>query len=684
MTDLFCEIFPLKPEQIPALFGYQVTGVEDAEPAQIRRLGPQLAAVLGRMSGDLWIWSGGRIIADAHYADDVLREVLDQLQEESPKPYALLQSITSHSTNVTPLEQADYLIRSRLRDLDEPIRQVLRADHIRNAVVEREPRLQPWVVNGAPALSISIASRLLYSKSIVQYLAGETDLAAISEKLNGLWVSERESGLRGEIVQVTAGGQDPTLLVKTGRRDQEFPASALQLIIRLPHLRRFDVDPRQATAALQMRPATRANHVKAVSGVIKKAGLIDNAYNSRALAEQFFSAEFEMNLRFADNRVRPYDPAALSADFFKCGVYKLRKTFNKNPVRVCVLNTLTFPLADFVEALQRQLKRHFTFSIEVIRERQVRVVSESNLTSAIRVLEKEDPDIILAFFADEAGDDDDEDASEGATAAFIKSLTLGRGIPTHVITETTLNDPDAMPAMIMAILGKTGNAPFVLTEPLEHADFVIGLDVARQVRKTTGETTLIAIARVYAADGEFIRYVVREVELVKERNLYLLVRGLFPQKQFADKRVVVHHDGVFPDEMLSALSVWAQAIKASIYPVEIIRFGAPRIYATGKGVIQPPWGSAFKMNDSEALLISSLPKDDVTPQPLHIRTVGAGGPPLAIEKALRGVLVWTLLAYGAERMPKLPVTVLNAEQLDYWLRKGGSFGSDKGDVPFWL
>jgi hypothetical protein len=160
---------------------------------------------------------------------------------------------------------------------------------------------------------------------------------------------------------------------------------------------------------------------------------------------------------------------------------------------------------------------------------------------------------------------------------------------------------------------------------------------------------------------------------------------LFSQKEFAGKRVVIHHDGKLPDDLRSALSVWAQAIKATVFPVEIMRFGAPRMYGLGNnGVTQPPWGSAFKLNDSEALLISSLPKADITPQPLHIRTIDMGHGCLPIEKALRGALVWTLLAYGALGLTKLPVTVINTDQLAYWLSKGGAFGSTEGEAPFWL
>jgi hypothetical protein len=119
--------------------------------------------------------------------------------------------------------------------------------------------------------------------------------------------------------------------------------------------------------------------------------------------------------------------------------------------------------------------------------------------------------------------------------------------------------------------------------------------------------------------------------------------------------------------------------------VEIHRFGAPRLYGLDRGVCQPSWGSAFKFNEQEALLVSGVPSVDITPQPVRIKTRAfAGNAPFPIEEALRSVLVWSLLAYGAKTPPKLPVTVVNVDQLAYWLRRGNTFTMLEGRVPFWL
>ena len=711
MADLFVEVFPLEPDATPPLFAYQLLLTGEPSPAMVDRLGRRVARHLRRSFPGAWLWLEGDIITDEERGGAELMINLDLLKGSDPDRYAALDGIEPAS--VSTQMQAEFMLRTRLRDLGDTMQDALdrQQARIRNATVEREHRLQAWEVNGEPAASISIASRLIYDQTVQQYAGTEHDLGVLGDKLNGLWASDPAKGRRGEITGIVGrmGDHRARLLdlppqhmaiddlqaaldgelvisVRIGDEDYEYLAQSLWLIVRLPHLPRFEINPVQALQTLQMQPRTRALLVKSVSDIGKEAAVLGNGYNSRTHPQLFFNADFEMNLRYGGGRVRPYNNDKLPYDFAELGEYHLREDFTVQPVRVCVVNTLALKLEDFVEALQRQLKRNFNFAIDVIRERRVRVVSRSNLESAVRVVEKENPDIILAFFPDDLDAGDDDDSNTDATADYIKSLTLGRGLPTHVIYQSTLDDPDAMPGIIMSILGKTGSVPYVLTEPLEHVDFVVGLDIVREYFKTTGETCLTAIARFYQSDGAFIRYTVRDLSQTETALPYVLMRDLFPQKEFANKRVLIHHDGPFAVDLLQALAGWGQAIKAAFCPVEINRLGAPRIYALEGGIVKPPWGSAFKLSDREALLVSFVAKEDITPQPLRVRLPAHPllPPPVAIEGVLRSILVWTLLAYGAERLPKLPVTTMNAEQLAYWLRRGGRFERETGVVPFWL
>ena len=94
MTDLFVEIFPIKPEAIPALFAYCLDVAEGTSQHEINRVGTRLAVVLGQMSDDLWIWSEGRIIADAAYDASVLADAIAQLKQEQPETYGAIENQT--------------------------------------------------------------------------------------------------------------------------------------------------------------------------------------------------------------------------------------------------------------------------------------------------------------------------------------------------------------------------------------------------------------------------------------------------------------------------------------------------------------------------------------------------------------------------------------------------------------
>jgi hypothetical protein len=712
MSDLFVEIFPLHPDSIPHLVRYHLDFIAGVDSRFIDEIGKRLAARLRRLLDGDWLWVNQSIITDNAELNPLeVMVIAHALKNDYPDFFRPLDAIQPQTTtDLTASEIALFVQRTRLKQLNDDLQAEVEQfnDKIHNAKTTREVKLQSWDVNGQPSVSISIASRLTYDRTLQAFIGDETDADRVYERIISLWVTDG-ANLRGEIIDLggLVGDHRERLLIESPDIDSEHVLNAsphswiikvrvdgaerellaerVYPLVRLPQLHHFDVDPQRALQTLQMSPKNRAIQVRAVSEIAKQAGIIDKAFDSRNSPESFTSADFEMNLRFNENRVRRYNMESLADDFSKMGVYKLRPRFEQNPISIGVINTLNLKLDDFLEALRRQLGRSFPFEIEMIRERRVRVVSRVNLESAVRVIEKESPDIILAFFPDDHRSGDDEEGGEDATADYIKSLTLARGLPIHVVYEATMDNPDAMTGIILSILGKTGSTPFVLAEPIETADYVVGLDFVRQTFATMDHVRLTGIARVYRADGEFLYYTVREVEITDDKLPFVLVRDLFPQKKFARARVMIHHLHKFPPELLTALTLWGKTIGTTFQPIEIIPTGAPRLYALdASGVVQPTWGSAFKLNDHEALLVSNVPKDNITPQPLHIRTLSAGDEPIPIDEALRSVLVWTLLTYGAEQLPKLPVTVSNVAQLSIWLQRGNRFSLQDGAVPFWL
>ena len=236
---------------------------------------------------------------------------------------------------------------------------------------------------------------------------------------------------------------------------------------------------------------------------------------------------------------------------------------------------------------------------------------------------------------------------------------------------------------VLGMLGKTGNVPFILDRTPDTVDFIVGIDVARQKKhQLAGNTHATATARVYFGNGKFSRYSMGDAPIEGETVPEKVWQRLFPLTKFRGKRVIVHRDGFFRDQEKEALKRWARQIGAEFYLIEVIKTGAPRMYALlEKKIQQPPQGSVFKLSEHEAFVVSSLPPfKTATPRPLHIRTEA----PFTIEQAIYSVLSLTLLHYGSLRPPRLPVTIQYSDKIASMALRGMKPKDLEGAIPFWL
>ena len=106
--------------------------------------------------------------------------------------------------------------------------------------------------------------------------------------------------------------------------------------------------------------------------------------------------------------MRPYQPGKARADFNESGAYRLPERLKSEPLRVVVINTLADEVGDFLEALKRSLERDYKLSLEVVRERNMRVISQTNLESAVRLLQKETSDLVHGVSAGRKRRDEEE------------------------------------------------------------------------------------------------------------------------------------------------------------------------------------------------------------------------------------------------------------------------------------
>ncbi|MCS6836776.1 MAG: hypothetical protein NZ750_12265 [Anaerolineae bacterium] len=701
MPDLFIEVFPLELAGLPPLNAFLLNS---ARPDPISAgEGSKIARRLERALGGGWTWVEGRLLTDVDCSPVQVDIALDVLRTQEA---ALLEGVLGVQEDrawaSSPQTQALYAERLLLTPLETQLRAAL-SKHVvplGQARVERQVEVQPCVVAGQPALAMSIKSWVIAPQSLDQLMKGLDDPRVVvgwtaCDKSNleaqgrivglgAMMASERERLLsltrRAAMRQLIEAAADDERVVRLELRGQayEYAASALWRVLTpndsTEDLARWQVSPQQISRALRLRPDARAQLVRAASDVLKAHKLIGSAYNSRTHPHLFINLDYMPEFEYGEKRVRPYDLATMASDFQRHKVYARHPRYESAPITLAVINALDDRAADFVEALRRLLEKQFGFSINLLKERRVKVFTEKNVESAVRVLEKEAPDVLLAIFPDSNAADDDLDSQ----ARALKAQCLARGMALHILYESVLDDADATPLVAMSLLAKTGSAPYVLAEGLDYADLVVGLGVVRE--RLTRKDRLSLLNRVYRSDGLFLGYHFESVELAPDDVIPPdVIPRLFPQETFGQRAVILHHDGEIARDVLRALGQWAKQIGFSMGAVEVYRWGAPRLYALEKGVVAPPWGSTFRVSDEEAYVVASSPVSG-TPQPLRVRVVGRS---LPIEQAVYSVLAWSLLHYGAQGVNKLPVTLSAADDMASWLGRGLHLPRS-GDVPFWL
>jgi hypothetical protein len=708
--QLFTEVFPIRTDAIPPLYAFRIRLTDEGLPlnASGRAFGGKLAYRLRASLPGVWVWGGARLLTDVPPDAEALTAAVAAARHDQPKVYHWLAGIDwDDSFTLTPEHLARYVVRGLLPLLDDKIAAALASTTfpIKHAHVERDFRALPHVVEDQAALSLSVVSRVIYDKTLADYIA----TAGKATALLSLTASDHTSSLQGVISKIVgqvrehrsrlialsqresmraliAAAPDDSwvLRIDTGHGEYDYVAEALRLIIRLEDVHRYDVHPAQIEKALHLKPVMRANIVKIAADVVKEAGWIGSAFSVQNAPSLFRSETRELELVYAGGRSKPYQPETTAANVQSIGAFWQPERFQTEPIRVVVINTLAEGAPDFLEALRRAMERDFHIGLEVVRERNMRVITQANLDSAARLVQKETFDLALVFLADEA-DSLEEDSVE---ARYAKEQTIGRGMPCLTIHESTLNKPENTPDLILGMVARAGCVPFTLRDPdgkpPRYGDLVIGMDCFTHLHKD--QRWLTGIARLYQPDGRLLRGIIAQAPYPEDSAIpdSLLAR-LLPPPFVQGKRVIMHYNGLMDRDFLRAVGGWEAEVDATFYPVEIMRQGVPRLYALQAGRIESaPRGTIFRLSATEAFLLASSSPFDATPQPLHLRA----DPALTIETAVRSVLDFSLLHYGALKPPKLPVTTHNADFIADGIQRGlllrdGAHEFETA-LPFWL
>ena len=653
---------------------------------------------------------GKHLLADEPQVEEAINNYLKELWEKREEVFRSLESI-----KITPAYRpstqgiANFVAKALLDDVVPAISKSLlqhqqkRTKYFINLKCDRHG----WVVEGHPAVSISIRSELEYKGDLTTYAAtvqNVNDLIGLhvfdmtkpfegSMEITGIVGKLGEDGRREKLLKYDTSSEmrqsienapDDELVVKTKNR-YDYISSVLKIKIQNADYPRFDIHER-----LQIPTDERVKIIGMIAAIIKKTGFVDSAYaSSREEHEHLFLTKDEIGytdqLKIGNNqKVSPRD---LFNGMKRYGLYK---PSNNKQIRIAILNmTPQVSLESLRKALRENLGTKLGYTLLQGGEVDIGQPSRAKLEVAIDKLGEKKPDIILGiipesdYFPDYSSDDE-----EWTLYDHFKDLTLKQNLQSQVIQRQNVDNQYIIDNVVLGILAKTGNVPYVLADPITYADLIVGLDVSRRKKRNlAGTINAAGMARIYFANGELMRYNIREATLEGEIVPPHILQDIFPQSDFADKKIIVHRDGNLPEQEKEVLMKWGDEIGATFYFVEVIKSGCPRLYATmgQKTVIKASKGSAFKLGQTseiEALLVSSEFPDSfkATPRPIRIRT----HPPFPLRQALHSVLSLTLLHYGSVRPPRLPVTTYYADKISSMASRGLRPKDLDGKVPYWL
>lgn len=709
------DVFPIIKQVLPELFAYSVKAVSN----DVSSIGGKIVYRLKNKFGGNWIWCNGQIITDRRIQDEEIQEFRKQLWTD--ELFKDVQNIFfKKGWAPSPWEQGEFAARGLFMNYHGEIQKVLdqKKQNFGKIRIERNFVLRGWAVNNEPAVSITISSNIFHTQLLHEYAASLKD----TKELIGMMVVVTEKDFKGTIVEITGplremrewllsrsndektrklirSAPDDELTVKIETRTSEYIyiASMLRPIVRMGDLHNFIDDPNKVIKAIRLNPTTRYNLVREIAEIGKKYNIIADSYKSNVIPQVFLMPEdinYTPKLLVGGNHIHCINDGTIYQSLKRYGVYNRSNAYpdKQSPIKIGIINASSLKsqpaMKNFLNELKVALDQiNFSIqSVEVNGERQQRVnkLTRLEFEKAINNLAPHTPDIILALFPGSAHHEEWEDDEENSMYHTFKTLTMRESIPSQVVFEDTFNNTFALDNIVLGILAKTRNIPFVLAEPLPYADIVVGIDIARRCKqRLQGSINATATARIYSNNGKFLQYVIHDAQIEGETIPGSILRTLFPKKDFNGKRVVIHRDGPFRGEEQSALKEWAKQIEAEFNLVEVIKSGAPRLYqsTTPNEVDRPVKGTIFKISITEAFLVSSPPPfRNCTPRPLQIRTEAT----FPIENAIHSVLSLTLLHYGSVKEPRLPVSTHYSDKIAELSLLGIKPKNLEGDLPFWL
>ncbi|MBD2001646.1 MULTISPECIES: Piwi domain-containing protein [Cyanophyceae] len=587
--------------------------------------------------------------------------------------------------------------------------------------IELEGELQP-------ALGLTICSRIVFQENLADFYENHPYRQNPEQLLIGLKVQEIERGGKATIIAIVgtmeehreellekatgstskqalreAPNNQPVVAVQFGKNPKQFhyAMAALRPCVTSETADQFEVEYGKLLKATKISHKDRTNllasYKQTAANALTAYGFqLERSINSIQLPTLFWKPQIpleETTLLFGKGVTGKRGEVLKGLS--KGGVYRRHAEYQdtSRAIRIAALKLCDLKVSPFLKLLEQRLNS-YGFKSNVI---DTETLSVSNLSvaearaaveNAVNKLVEVPTDIVLTVLpqSDRASDYKDE----GSFYFQIYSQLLRRQIASQMIYDDTLSNQNnyqyVLHQVIPGILAKLGNLPFILAEPLEVADYFIGLDISRVCKKKqSGTMNACASVRLYSKQGEFIRYQLEDDLIEGEEIPPRLLERLLPAAKLENKTVLIYRDGSFVGKEVNYLVKRAKAIGSKFILVECKKSGVPRLYNINQKVVTAPsQGLALRLSSREAILVTTKVPDKVgLARPLRL-TVHQEGHQASIEQIVETTLKLTLLHHGALKEPRLPMPLYGSDRMAYLRLQGIRPSVMEGDRQFWL
>ncbi len=692
---VYSEFYRINPEKLGAFYCY---GLE-VLAGSIKAVGGKLGYQLRRRLSGFWNFSDYLLLSNHYVEEEQLNQILKDLWSKDPETYGNLTKI-KFLKNKTPSARsiADFTANFLSFRYRSDINGVLDKYRTREAKIniKKDCIIRGWVINNIPSISISIKSKIYYNETFEIFLKTINKI----EVLINFPVIDIELQHVGKITEVVGPLKDhrDRLLRLTSRDkikqkilkapdDEEvfvidgtyhYPASTLYPLVTTKNAHQFKANTAKLMSHLTLAPDTRNTIEMEIISHFKD--YITYNYNSESTKELFKKGEeigFKNQLKFNDGSIHLEDEYVIK-NLIEHGIYKKAPKFEEDPTInvVLLLGALVKQFQGFWEQLKEGLsKLEFTPILkDAIELDKINPIEIEQKTKSIR---NDECDIIVAILPEKPNQDKIYETVKS-------SLFNSNLIKSQFIFENTIRDKLkwAISNVILGILAKTENIPYVLAHPLNFTDYLVGIDISREKKKTLkGSQNFAATARFYGKDGTFSHYEIHEDKIEGETLPTTLLERIFAKSMFQGKTIMIHRDGFFRGEEISFLQKLGEKNNIKFKFVEVIKRNVPRLFSVKNGkYFNPDKDQIFYLSSNEAIVINNEVKGSKTANPLRIRVCDEE---TKLNNAIISVMALRMMHFGSTKAPKLPVTISFSDRISGFVRRGIKPPNKIGNIPWW-